>query len=193
MGQLWLIETALAALLTTTPAPSQPPADPPPPRPAEQPVHSPGSAAAASDAAFLRKAAEGGQVEVELARLATQRGQHADVKAIADRIERDHTEILEELTTLAARKQIALADGPATADPRYARLSNLSGAAFDQAYAETLVEEHERDVREFERAAKTASDPDVRAFAEKRLPALKAHLEHAQQLVETLGETSSRS
>ncbi|HEX7778040.1 MAG TPA: DUF4142 domain-containing protein, partial [Vicinamibacterales bacterium] len=61
------------------------------------------------------------------------------------------------------------------------RLGKLDGAAFDKAYVAEMVKDHKQAITNFERAAKSA-DPDVKAFAEKMLPALKEHLSQAQAI-----------
>jgi putative membrane protein len=53
---------------------------------------------------------------------------------------------------------------------------------FDREYMEHMVKEHKKDVSEFEKQARNAKDPDVKAFASKTLPTLKEHLAMAQQI-----------
>ncbi len=53
------------------------------------------------------------------------------------------------------------------------RLSALSGAAFDRAYMDDMVKDHQEDVAEFQREANGGSDADVKAFAAKTLPTLQ--------------------
>jgi putative membrane protein len=61
------------------------------------------------------------------------------------------------------------------------KLESVSGAAFDRAYLEEMVNHHQHDIQEFERAAQS-DNPQVRAFAERTLPTLRQHLQQAQQL-----------
>ena len=67
-------------------------------------------------------------------------------------------------------------------DRLYRRLSNQQGAEFDQEFIKMMVDDHEEDVKAFEKHAKDADDTDVRAFAAKHLPALRDHLERARTL-----------
>lgn len=60
------------------------------------------------------------------------------------------------------------------------RLGKLSGNDFDKAYMKHMVDDHKKDVSEFEKASRSAKDPEVKAFAAKTLPTLKAHLQQAQ-------------
>ena len=61
-------------------------------------------------------------------------------------------------------------------------MQQLSGAEFDEAYMDEMVEDHEKDVELFEQQAESGKDPDLRAFAEETLPALREHKELAKQV-----------
>ena len=59
-------------------------------------------------------------------------------------------------------------------------LAKLSGPEFDKAYMEHMVKDHKKDVKEFQKAANDAQDPDVKAFAANTLPTLQEHLQMAK-------------
>ena len=58
-------------------------------------------------------------------------------------------------------------DAPALVAAVRDRLMGQQGAAFDRAYMQEMVTDHTQDVAEFEKASRTASDPDVQAFVER--------------------------
>ena len=62
------------------------------------------------------------------------------------------------------------------------KLQGLSGAEFDKAYVDDMLEDHEKDVAEFEKQSTSNPDADVKAFAAKMLPTLKKHLEAIKAL-----------
>ena len=62
------------------------------------------------------------------------------------------------------------------------RLSKLSGAEFDRAYSTEMLEDHQEDVKEFQKQANSASDPDVKSFASNNLPTLQEHLKMARDM-----------
>lgn len=131
-----------------------------------------------ADTEFMNKAAIGGMAEVELGRLATTKAQNADVKQFAQQMMADHTRANTELKTLAGAKSVTL---PTELDAKHKegmdKLSKLSGAAFDKEYVRMMVEDHEKDVAEFQKQADSGTDADVKSFASKTLPTLKMHLE----------------
>jgi len=73
------------------------------------------------------------------------------------------------------------------------KLMGLSGDAFDREYMDMMVKDHEKDVKEFERASTKAKDPDVRAFAAKTLPTLRDHLQQARDIQGRLKGTKTNS
>lgn len=76
---------------------------------------------------------------------------------------------------------------PAT-DRHYRKLSEKSGAEFDQAFIAAMIADHEDHIAMFDKKAQNASDADVRSFAANNLPKLRQHLERAQQLSSTTGK-----
>ena len=124
-------------------------------------------------------------MEVELGNLALQRASNADVKTFAQRMVDDHTKANQQLEELASRKGITLKEREgAAAKQTVAKLSKLSGEAFDREYAKDMVKDHEKDVAEF-RAATKLRDPDIKEFATQTLPTLQEHLEMAKKLPQT--------
>jgi putative membrane protein len=130
-----------------------------------------------ADRTFMLKAAQDGIAEMELGKLAQERGASARVKQLGSRVATGHRKSHEELRSLARRKHVSL---PSALDREHAaraeELKRLSGAAFDLEYAKGMVQGHRHAVAEFEKAAKGAADADVKAFAARQLPVLKRHL-----------------
>jgi len=132
------------------------------------------------DKAFLTRAAMGGEQEVELGRLAQQKAASPKVKTLGERIEGDHRKANAELRAIIVAKQMTVPGGPDREQlAERSRLGALEGAKFDEAYTAAMIDDHTKDIKEFEMAAKSA-DPAVRQFAEKTLPTLREHLKLAQ-------------
>lgn len=127
---------------------------------------------------FAVKAANGGMLEMEAARLAREKAQNSEVKAFAAMIMSDHQKANEELKALAGRKNITLPARLGEDEQKHVdELAKLSGAEFDKKYVELMVEDHEDDVKLFKKAADDADDADLKAFAAKTLPTMQKHLE----------------
>jgi putative membrane protein len=189
-----LVTTALVCglSLTAVPAraqdpPSRPPTPVPSPRagiPTDSPDHS------VMDEMFVRKAASGGQAEIELAVVAQQKTSNDAVKQLAQRIETDHKKANDELMAMASKKDLKI-DAKPSADKLKlkAQLDKLSGMEFDRAYLNAMVKDHQKDIKEFERQASAGSDPELKAFASKTLPDLKEHLRMSMDAQKLLTST----
>lgn len=133
------------------------------------------------DQKFLFEAAKGGTAEVELGKIAAEKGSSPEVKRFGQRMVDDHGRAGEELKTLAKNKTITLpADIDAKDKALRDRLLKLSGNAFDRAYMAAMLDDHRKDVYAFRMEARAGKDPDVKAWAAKTLPTLTEHLELAQ-------------
>jgi putative membrane protein len=94
----------------------------------------------------------------------------------------DHTKAGAKLQAIAGKKGLSLpTEMDAEQKAELDRLSQLSGAAFDRAYMELMVSDHEKDVSEFETEANSGADPQLKTFAATTLPTLKIHLKLAKQ------------
>jgi putative membrane protein len=142
-----------------------------------------GQALSAPDKAFVEKAAKGNLAEVELGKLASQKGSNQQVKAFGEQMIADHSKANDNL------KPIADAGGAAwparlTGESKatYDRLSKLSGAAFDKAYIHAMVEDHQKDAKEYEMQSSKVKDAKLKAYVNQTLPIVQQHLSHAEQI-----------
>jgi putative membrane protein len=145
-----------------------------------------------SDREFIMDAAMGGLMEVELGRIAAQKGMSESVKQFGQRMVDDHSKANQELMSLASSKGITL---PTAIDEKHqkdvTKLSALSGAEFDRAYSKMMLSDHNKDVKEFEKQSMKGMDPDLKAFASKTLPTLQEHLQMAKALDSNQGSNSN--
>jgi putative membrane protein len=137
------------------------------------------------DKEFVSKAGMGGMMEVQAGNLALQKAASADVKAFAQRMVTDHSKANEELSQLATTKGLALPTELAGEHKSaMEHLSSLSGAEFDKMYMSHMVDDHKKDVAEFEKASTSAQDGDLKGWAGKTLPTLKEHLQMATDVAQ---------
>jgi putative membrane protein len=148
--------------------------------------------ASSADQQFAKKAAEGGKAEVELGNLAVQKASNDDVKKFGQRMVDDHTKAGQQLQSTASSEGITLPDQPSakqTAEKE--KLSKLSGPAFDKAYMNYEVKDHEHDVADFQKEAKNGKDSAVKEFASSTLPTLQSHLDEAKRVDKELNGSNS--
>jgi putative membrane protein len=134
-------------------------------------------AVTAADKNFMVAAAEGGMLEVRLGEVAEKKGASQEVKAFGAMMVSDHGKAGEDLKSVAAKHGIEV---PGDLDAKHKaivdRLAKLSGSAFDKAYIDEMLKDHMKDASAFQGVAKNAKDPDVKVFAQRTLPIIKAHL-----------------
>ena len=103
---------------------------------------------ASPDQAFIKKAAVGGLAEVQLGQLAVERAASPDVKQFGQRMVDDHGKANRELMAVVEPKGLAVPTAPDRKHRQVAdRLAKLQGPAFDRAYIQDMVKDHEQDVR----------------------------------------------
>jgi putative membrane protein len=135
------------------------------------------------DRDFVQKAASGCMAEVQTAELAQQRANSPQVKQFAGRMITDHTQANTELQQIAQQQNVTLPAQPNSKDTSaMQKLKGLNGTAFDKAYSQEELRDHEEDVALFRKEATSGQDPSLKAFAQKTLPTLQQHLQMAQAL-----------
>lgn len=136
-----------------------------------------------SDQEFVKKVSAAGLAEVNISELAVRFARDPAVKQFAQRMLIDHKNANRQLTAMANRHSIAL---PKEMDEKhqkiYDKLKTLSGEKFDHEYMECMVKDHEEAVKLFEKEAKDGKNEGLKEWASKLTPAMKHHLEMAQDV-----------
>ena len=138
-----------------------------------------------ADRSFIEKAMRGGLLEIKAAQLAQSNAADESVKKYAQQLINDHTAANKELSDLAGRKGVSLADLDRD-DHNFKSLSKKTGADFDKAYVDHAVKDHKEDIELFEKASRKSEDPDVAAYAARQLSVLHQHEQMAQDLEKSL-------
>ncbi len=144
------------------------------------------------DKAFAIHAAQGGAAEVKMGKLAAEKASEPDVKAFGQQMVDDHTKANDQLTSVAKQENMTLpSDLTAKDEAMYSHLEKLSGVAFDRAYVTGMLKDHEADVKEFQKEARSGQDQAIKNFAAQTLPVLQEHLEKIKSIHSKTGSSSS--
>ena len=139
------------------------------------------------DMEFVIAAADGGMFEVQAGELAKAKGMTQEIKDLGQQMAADHSKANEELKLLAAKKNITL---PATLGEDHQKhineLTEKSGIDFDKAYADMMVKDHKKDIKEFEDEADHGKDEEIKNWASGKLQVLRQHLEMAENTQKNL-------
>ena len=137
-------------------------------------------------AAFVDRAGRSGAFEVEASKLASTRATSPEVKAFAGRMVDDHTRAANELKQAAGALAVP-AEPSADQRAKIDSLAKLAGAEFDRTYTnEVGVAAHEEAVALFDDYARNGTEANLKAYAEKTLPALRDHLSTAKSVAGTV-------
>jgi putative membrane protein len=150
------------------------------------------SQTASGDMMFAKKAAQGGMAEVKMGELAQKNGSSQTVKDFGQHMVQDHSKANDRLKDVAAKNSINLPSELNSKDQAtYEKLSKLSGSAFDRAYANDMVKDHEADISDFKEEAASGQNEDVKNFASQTLPTLEDHLKMAEQMRQSVNGSGS--
>jgi putative membrane protein len=135
------------------------------------------------DVKFTVTAANGGMTEVQVSKLALTKSTNPDVTMFAQMMVTDHSKANDELTVLAATKNITLPI--AISDDNQKKIDKLSAEGekdFDKDYSDMMVDDHVSTVDLFKSEADNGNDSAIKAWATSTIPTLEHHLEMADSL-----------
>jgi putative membrane protein len=148
------------------------------------------SACAADKASqkFITEAIQSNLAEIQVGKLAQDKGQSEDVKSFGQMLVTDHTDANQKAMQVANELGVTPPNEPnAKQKATYDKLSKLSGAAFDREFAKNMVADHKKDISAFQKESK--KNDAAGQFAQETLPVLQKHLQTAQTL-QGSGKTS---
>lgn len=132
---------------------------------------------------FVKDAAAGGMMEVELGNIAQQKAKSQRVKDFGQMMVNDHSNANKNLKDLASQKNI---DIPNTVtkdqEEEINTLSKKSGPDFDHAYVDAMIKDHKEDIVKFKNAQGNVNDNDIKNFIITTLPVLQKHLDSIQAI-----------
>jgi len=133
---------------------------------------------------FVQQVAISDMFEIESNKLGQQKG-NAEQKAFATQMVADHTKTSTELKGLVSGGKVK-AELPTALDSAHQskldKLKNANGNDFSSQFDSMQVDAHKDAVDLFERYSKGGDNADLKDWAGKTLPALRHHLEMAQNL-----------
>ena len=138
------------------------------------------------------------QMEIEVGKLASTKGQNPKVRQYGNRLVKDHGQDDQRVTAFAKQRELSL-DSAAQAQNAEQRasmqkhqalmekLDGLSGAEFDREFLNAMATGHEQVITQVRDARPQVQDPQLRALIDRLLPQLEQHRNTAKRLLETNG------
>jgi putative membrane protein len=140
------------------------------------------------DQRFLKEAIEGDLAEINMGKLAQEKGQSQETKQFGQMLEQDHSEHLQKAKETAQQMGLVAPAEPNAKQKRmYDQVSKLSDGQFDKHFADDMVKDHKQDIKKYEKEAK--SKGPLADFAQETIPTLQKHLQTAESVAR---QTSSK-
>ncbi|MFC0243793.1 DUF4142 domain-containing protein [Rhodopseudomonas telluris] len=150
---------------------------------------------APTTADFVKQVAISDMFEIQSSKLAEQNGNAAE-KAFAKEMIADHTKTSGELKSLVSGGKVK-AELPTQLDDAHRgkldKLTSAKGANFSETYIDQQITAHKDAVSLFDRYARGGDNAELKNWAGNTLPALRHHLEMAQNLEKQHSNTTSQS
>jgi putative membrane protein len=145
------------------------------------------------DASAMKQLAQANLNEIAAGKTASSKAQSPDVKKFAQKMVDDHSKMLEEMRSLAKKKDVALPQDANMKDMAQMKLmERKSGGEFDAAFMEHMVKDHEQTLKDVQNIASKAKDAEFKAAVQKAEPKIKEHLELAQRLAKSAAAGSTK-
>jgi putative membrane protein len=131
---------------------------------------------------FITDAIKGNLSEIALGKLAARNAATEAVRTYGKALVADHTQANNEASAVAAKLDLNPPAEPSTEGrEQQTALRKLSGRAFDHAFLNYMIKNHQADIQNFEDQVK-ARNGETSKMAESQLPTLKKHLRMAESL-----------
>ncbi len=138
----------------------------------------------ANDQEFLQTAAESDMLHAHLGQTAEKNSKRRGIRDLGQEISQNDQSDYRTLSALAGKIGATIPKGiDDQGDRTIQRISKLRGNSFDHAFIQEVIQSDKKELADFEHEAQHAQNPDVKAYANDALSALKLHLYEAQDWV----------
>lgn len=146
-----------------------------------------------TDSEIASIAVTANQVDIDQAAVAKEKSKNPEVIRFAETMANDHKAVIAQAVALVTRLKVTPKDNAvskklnADAAKTIITLKTKSGKAFDKAYVDNEVAYHKAVISVVEGTLIPATtNEELKALLQKVVPALKAHLEHAEMVQKSL-------
>lgn len=145
-----------------------------------------------SDAEVAHVAVVANQIDIDYAAIAKEKSKNADILKFAQTMANDHTAVIAQAAALAKKLGVTPKDNAVSkqllegAKKKQKELRALSHKAFDKAYIDNEVAYHQAVIGAVETLLiPETENSELKGLLKNILPALKAHLSHAEMVQKT--------
>ena len=146
-----------------------------------------------SDAEIASAAVVANQNDIDFAKIAKQKSKNADILKFAETMANDHQAVIDQAVALVTKLNVTPKDNPVSkklaedAGKTKKMLLSKSAGKFNEAYIDNEVAYHKAVIAAVETVLiPQTSNQELKDLLQNVVPALKAHLEHAEMVQKTL-------
>lgn len=134
------------------------------------------------DPEFMMSAAHSDQNEIQLSKLALEKGVTGMAKTHADMMIRDHTKSTADLKAIADKKGVKL---PTDMDAEHKTIADnmrkMSGKEFEKMFMDQMVTDHQKTLNTMAAHQKMTQDAELQGFITKTTPVVANHLDMSKK------------
>jgi putative membrane protein len=133
--------------------------------------------------------------EIQAAKTAKDKaGDNQSLATYAETLKGDHEANEQALNALSTQKNVKLDTTPSEVEKKIKSLDKLDGGAFNAAFLNEQVTDHEKALSSFKSArSEFKEDPDVELYIDQTIPILTAHLQMAKNLQSEMGTNGNEN
>lgn len=141
-----------------------------------------------ADADFIQNVDAGHFLEIRLGRLAKEKGRDPAVRRFGERMEEDHTALINEWSNMAARNGLKRKSGMGPNHRvKLDRLEKISDRAFDRAYITLMIQNHQDYLNFWRKEGRATKSAPVRNLVNRGIPTLEEHMDMAKRIARQVG------
>jgi len=140
---------------------------------------------------FIKNAIEGNYAEINVGKLAQEKGKSEGVKQFGKMLVDDHTAANDKAIAAAKQMDVTPPSGSSLMEKgTYLKLKILSGDSFDKSFISSMISDHKSDIKKFQ--TESGKNDPAGQFAKEALPTLQKHLQEAEKLQAQTQTTGSK-
>jgi putative membrane protein len=136
------------------------------------------------DTSFVGKAIEANQHEIMMAQVGLQKSSSAELKALAQKLITDHTQLLQQLQNLKGNNagNNAMTNNFTDSTGVNTMYNNISGITFDRQWVADMITGHQKTLADFKTELTVTNDANLKTLINTALPTIQEHLKQLQIL-----------
>lgn len=137
---------------------------------------------------FVKEAAQGNMLEVQLGQLIAQKSNHPQLKKFGEHLAVEHRTAQQQLLNVAQSLNVTL---DRQLDPKHQeklqKFQTLEGEELNEEVTKFVIKEHAIGIQKYEKASVHTDNPAVQSYVRQTLPHLQQHLQQAQNIAKSIG------